>query len=400
MRFICSSYSADLSVKHSVDRRTLILSDWYQSLWSDRVKLAADQNLKGEYQNDARGVMVATSTGAGITGKGADFIVVDDPHSPLQALSDLERKTALRYFDQSLATRLDDPSKGCIVLIMQRLHEEDLTGHLLEKRGWEHLNLPAVAERYEKWTFPISGRIVERRPGELLWPQRFPQSTLDALKKQLGSNAYAGQYQQRPVPEEGGLFHRGWFRIYTQAPTEFKRILFSVDSAYKIGETNDYTSCTIFGTTENGFYLLHELHERLELPDLKRKLVELAEVYGPHDILVEDCASGQSLIQELKSGTVLPIRPIKVDRDKVARANSVTPLVEAGRVFVPDPSTAAWVNDYLDELCIFPAGQHDDRVDSTTQFLNHVRQPRTPHLGLMNWYEQELKAQGTDPASL
>jgi len=191
------------------------------------------------------------------------------------------------------------------------------------------------------------------------------------------------------------VFKKSWFRLYTQAPTDFKRITFSVDSAYKTGETNDFSSVTIWGTVENGHYLLNEVHERLELPDLKRKLIELAELYGPHDILVEDCASGQSLIQELRAGTTLPVRPIRVDKDKLARAHSVTPLVEAGRVWIPSPETALWANDFLGELYVFPAGQYDDRVDSTTQFLNHVRRPKEP--GIFGWYRQELEALHTHP---
>lgn len=171
-RFICSSYADSLSIKHRLDRRTLISPPWYRALWGNPGKFSDDQNLKGEFQNHARGLMIATSTGGSVTGKGADFIIVDDPHNPLQVLSDTERVTALRHFDAALSAPLDDPKREAIVVVMQRLHEDDLAGHLIGMQGWEQVSIPAEAARVETWRFPISKRVHVRNPGEIIWPGR------------------------------------------------------------------------------------------------------------------------------------------------------------------------------------------------------------------------------------
>ncbi len=246
-RFICSSYADSLSIKHSLDRRTLVSSPWYQNLWGDRVSLADDANLKSEFVNDARGHMIATSTGGSITGKGADFIIVDDPHNPTMMLSETERTTALRHFDITLSTRLDQPKKGCIVVIMQRLHEDDLTGHLISGGGWDQLVLPAEAEVEETRNFPLSKRVHMRKPGELLWDERFDQKVLDHAKIRLGSYAYAGQYQQRPSPLEGGILKRSWWRRYDVPPSKFEQVIQSWDLAFKETKTSDFVVGQVWG---------------------------------------------------------------------------------------------------------------------------------------------------------
>lgn len=169
--------------------------------------------------------------------------------------------------------------------------------------------------------------------------------------------------------EQGNLFQREWWKFYDEAPRP-NWIVQSIDSAFKTGQENDFSVVTTWGIATDGYYLLNVWRDRVEFPELKRQVRALAEAWGPRTILVEDKASGQSLIQELRRDTRLPIFPVKVDRDKVSRANSVTPLVEAGKVFLP--KKAQWVQAYIDELAAFPNGAHDDQVDSTTQALNHV----------------------------
>ena len=216
-RWIFTSYSDGLSSKHSLDRRTLIQSPWYQSRWGSRIQLASDQNVKGEFQNTQRGVMLATSIGGSVTGKGGNRIVVDDPHNPIQAESDVQREHAVTYFGNTLSTRLDDKKADAIVVVMQRLHHRDLAATCIDL-GYTHINLPAEAEAPTTLVMPRSGRIVTRAVGDLLWPEREGRAELDMQKILLGSADYAGQYQQRPAPADGLFFLRPWWRYFKKAP--------------------------------------------------------------------------------------------------------------------------------------------------------------------------------------
>jgi predicted phage terminase large subunit-like protein len=252
---------------------------------------------------------------------------------------------------------------GAIVLIQTRWHEDDLAGRLLNNPNekWNVLSLPAIAEVEEPF----------RRVGDPLWPERYPLMDLQRIRESVGSAAWASLYQQRPAAAEGAIFKRGWIRTYRDLPNSFKKIVQSCDTAFKAGAENDYSLITTWGVTENGYFLISFWRGRVEFPELKRQVAFQADQWKPHVILIEDKASGQSLVQELMSATRLPIVPVKVDSDKRARAEAVTPLFEAGRIFVPE--SAPWLDTYIDELAAFPVGTHDDAVDSTTQALNYLR---------------------------
>lgn len=208
-RWMFASYSSSLSTKHSVDRRAVIQSDWYQERWGERFKLSTDQNVKTEFQNDRRGVMVSTSVGGSATGKGGDRIVVDDLQNPKDAESDAVRLSALNFFDRTLSNRLNDKRRGAIVVVMQRLHQADISARCLEL-GYTHVKIPAEALGRTVVHFP-SGREVVREDGDLLWPEREGPAEIDAARSQMGSYGYAGQYLQEPAPPGGGLFKREWF---------------------------------------------------------------------------------------------------------------------------------------------------------------------------------------------
>ncbi len=171
-RFMFASYSSTLSTKHSIDRRTLINSRWYRSQWGAIVKLSDDLNLKTEFANTQRGHMIATSVGASATGRGGNFLMVDDLINPDQANSDLERQAAIRWFDETYSTRLDNKRTGRMLVIEQRTHQADLTGHLLAQDGWEQVSPPAIAERKSIVVFPRSRKEVVREQDDLLWPAR------------------------------------------------------------------------------------------------------------------------------------------------------------------------------------------------------------------------------------
>jgi hypothetical protein len=205
--FLSASYSLDLSTEHSVIRRSLLQSGWYRRMWGDKVRLAGDRNQVAQFMNDRRGQMIATSIGGTTLGRGCDVAILDDPVSPDQALSDAERSTANNWIDNTLRSRLNDPATGAIVLIMQRLHELDPTGFLLEQEPgvWTHVRIPLEAEQDEIWTFPISGTIIQREAGGILMPGRFLEATVEQLKGRRLS--WSGQYQQSPAPLGGNSAH-------------------------------------------------------------------------------------------------------------------------------------------------------------------------------------------------
>lgn len=209
------------------------------------------------------------------------------------------------------------------------------------------------------------------RKARRLWPERFPLEDLKRIRGAVGGAAWASLYQQRPAAAEGAIFKREWWRPYGECP-QFSQIVQSWDTAFKKGAETSYSVCTTWGLAENGYFLLSVWRNRVEFPELRRTLIALADQWKPTAILVEDRASGQSLLQELKSATTLPVLAVRADSDKLSRAQAVTPLVEAGKVFVPE--SASWLGDYIDELAAFPMGNYDDAVDSTTQALNYFRE--------------------------
>jgi len=367
-RIMAASYSERLAVKHALDFRLVLGSAWYRSLFPG-VALAPDQNEKHKIQTTARGHRIATTVGGTATGEGADVLIVDDPHNPRQALSEAQRRAALDWFDQTFATRLNDKRRGAIVVAMQRLHVEDLTGHLLKKGGWEHLCLPAEAEAPER--HPVApGRFFERAAGEPLQPAREGPAELARARQELGSYAYAAQYQQRPVPLAGGMVPVAWFRRYRAAPAG-ARIVLSWDTASKGRAHNDPSACGVWAETAAGHFLLDVVRRRMDYPELRRSALALAAKWRPAAVLIEDQASGQALAQDLAREPGVPVIALRPEGDKATRMARVSPTIEAGRVFLPE--RAPWLADYEAELASFPEGAHDDQADMTSQYLAWAR---------------------------
>jgi predicted phage terminase large subunit-like protein len=288
-----------------------------------------------------------------------------------EANSETVRRTVQQWYAYVAYTRL--MPNGAVVLIQTRWHDDDLAGWLLREHAnenWEVLSLPAIAEQHESF----------RREGEALWPEKYPVEVLERIRDAIGSAAFTSLYQQQPAAAEGTIFKRQWWQFYGEAPI-FSQVIQSWDTAFKTGADNSYSVCTTWGLTKNGYYLLSVWRRRVEFPELRRTLIAQADQWKPSAILVEDRASGQSLLQELKSATCLPVIGVKVDADKISRAQAVTAFVEAGKVYLP--AEAPWLNDFVNELAVFPSGLYDDQVDSTTQALNYFREQsftRTPFL--------------------
>jgi hypothetical protein len=253
-RYIFSSYAENLASHHSLLRRRLIRSPQYRR-FAPEVRLTRDQQEKLEFHNTRGGIMVATSTGGSITGKGGNRLIIDDPHNPTQAESDAQRQQAIDYFRYTLSTRLDDPKRDAIVAVMQRLHTLDLTAVCLEL-GFEHVCLPALAPSHMTIDFPLSGRRHVWESGSPLWPERQNVVDLDEQRRRLGSYGFAGQYQQQPVPREGGMFKPDWWRHWDQLPSRFDEVIQSWDLSFKGGDRHDHVVGLVLGRIGAVVYVL------------------------------------------------------------------------------------------------------------------------------------------------
>jgi predicted phage terminase large subunit-like protein len=396
-QIICCSYAQDLAGKNSLDCRRIISSAWYQDLFP-HTRLSPERQAVEEFVTTRQGFRLSTSVGGVLTGRGADFIIIDDPQRPSEALSDTQRAAVNEWFSHTLYSRLNNKSTGCIILIMQRLHENDLTGHVLSTEPWAVVRFPAIAEEDEAHVIqtPYGERRFERRAGEALHPEREPLEVLSRIRETLGEYNFACQYQQAPTPLGGGMVKAEWFKTYTEAdrPAKFEMIFQSWDSANKPTELSDYSVCTTWGLKDKHLYLLHVLRKRLGYPELKRAVREQAEAFGPQSILIEDRASGTQLIQELVSEGMHGIKKYQPTMDKVMRLHSITTTMENG--FVHLPVKAAWLGDYLHELITFPKGKWDDQVDSTSQALDWSKQQAgTQLLGYIEYLKREVAKQNT-----
>ncbi|UIP92509.1 phage terminase large subunit [Wolbachia endosymbiont of Anopheles demeilloni] len=377
-RIIVASYSRLLSEKHSLDTRCIMQSDWYRKLFP-KVELCKDQNTKYKFQKVQRGCRIATSVGGTLTGEGGDFIIVDDPLSPAQALSETFRKRAANWFDQALVTRLNDRKKRVIVLVMHRLHLEDLTGHFLCKPRniWHHVCLPIIAEDKEI-IYSVNNHIPEheqeiysRKEGQLLYSLTEGKEEIEMIKVELGSYGFDAQYQQNPLPLSSALIKREWLKRYKNFPDSLLHVTQSWDTAISTNNTSDFSVCTTWTKVDNTFYLLDVYRTKLEYPKLKEKVLSLAARWKPHAILIEAKASGQQLVQELGKKSDLPIIQIVPHDDKLTRFHRIVPIIESERVFLLNQ--AVWLSDFEYEILMFPETRHDDQVDSTVQYLQWVR---------------------------
>lgn len=371
LRFVCVSYSQELAGELARQFRLVVDSDWYRALFP-RMRLVKDTGT--QCVTSAGGGRIATSIGGTITGRGADIIIVDDPLKAEDAASETARAEVIRWYSTTLATRLNDKRRGVIVLVMQRLHEDDLAGYLLGQGGWHHLDLPAIATE-DQWVRigPDLADVHYRREGDVLHPEREPRATLDRIKADLGSLAFSAQYQQRPVPLEGNLIKREWFRSFEAPPVAAHgtRIVQSWDIAGTATARSDFSVCTTWVVRRKDFYLLDVWRGRLEYPELKRKVVALQQAHSAATVLIEKAGLGLSLVQDLAAdspaGFPNPIR-IAPHADKMTRMEAESARIEAGHVLLP--RDAPWLGEFLAELLAFPNGRHDDQVDSVSQFLN------------------------------
>jgi predicted phage terminase large subunit-like protein len=391
-RWLYSSYAATLSTRDSVRCRMLIESPWYQARWGDRFSLAGDQNTKIRFENNRSGYRIATSVGGSATGEGGDRIVCDDPHNVGEVESDSVRKGTLDWFDVVMSTRVNDPKTTARVVVMQRCHQQDLSGHLLEQGGWEHLCLPAEYEG-PKCITSIGWSEPREQVGELLWLEQFGPAEIADWKRRMGSYAAAGQLQQRPSPAGGGIIKRHWFRFWQprgaklppvevrlpdgtyqfivaiELPTQCDDQLQSWDCAFKDLATSDFVVGQSWARIGGNFLLIEQTRARMDCPATVKAVRELS-ARRPQALakLIEDKANGSAVIQML-ANEIPGILPVSPQGGKEARAAGVSPVIEAGNVYLPHPDFASWVKDFIEECAAFPYGKHDDQVDAMTEAL-------------------------------
>lgn len=374
-RFLCSSYSLQLSLRDSVYCRQVIESPLYQRLWKTSFQLCGDHNTKSRFHNDRLGYRLATSTSSGNTGEGCDILIGDDLNNVSDALSDIERQNVLDWWQGVISTRLNPGGLDCKVIIQQRCHSEDITGHILdndEAGQWVRLVLPWEYEPERRTVTPIwsDPRKDEGEPLSTL----YTPGRIEELKggNGLGPTGFATQFQQRPIPVEGAIYHEDWFGTYEEMDEAYLlgdelikkawcRTFVTTDLAISLRTTADYTVAQVWAVTpHNHLILVDEWRERVEGPEAIKAFRTLHDKYRPDAVYVEDVQFQRMMLQMLRQAG-LPVKGLKPNgQDKLARSQRSLVKSECGQVWLPD---AGWVDDWLEEVCAFPYGRFDDRVD-------------------------------------
>jgi predicted phage terminase large subunit-like protein len=376
LNFVCVSYSNELSAKMARDCLAIMRSHWYRELFP-RTIISSLRFTAIDFETTAGGGRLATSVTGTLTGRGGDIIILDDVIKPEEANSDTTREFVNGWYRSTLASRLNDKASGAIICVMQRLHQFDLAGMLIEAGGWQELKLPAIAT--EDQTIALTrGRTFHRKIGDILHPAREPLAVLDALKAAMGSYAFASQYQQDPVPAVGNIFKAAWltstFDLDSFVLTP-GRIVQSWDTASKDNPHSDWSVCITALVRGNEVYILNVMRAKLEIYALRDRAINLAREWHPQILLIEDQASGTQLIQILREMKPLGV-PMPIARhpemDKMSRAMGASSMVEAGQLHLP--AYAPWLAEFKSEILAFPSARYDDQVDALSQLLGWVQQ--------------------------
>lgn len=396
-RFLYSSYALSLSIRDSRKCRQIIESPKFQACFghafriyedtgiTDAVlnvpfELEDDQNQKIRFENDKTGYRIATSVGGATTGEGGDFVVSDDPQSVQEKDSSTVRDSTLTWWDETMSTRLNDQKTGVKIVVMQRMHEKDLSGHILKQGGYVHLNLPAEYESSQKCVTCLGWQDPRTREGELLWPERVGPKEIADLKVRLGPTGYAGQFQQRPTPASGGRFKSAWYKYWQDAGDFYKLIgdgkekiviksecyRFSVIDPAGTDKEQNTKACyseiqTWEVTPDSDMLLLSEWHEQKETPDVANAAIDICRRFNTTFLAVEKNGLGLGVIQTISRSGIAVIG-INAQGSKEARSETAEIRLAAGKVYFP--SDAPFMFDFQSELERFPNGEFQDRVDA------------------------------------
>lgn len=371
-RIILTSYEADFAATWGRKSRDL-LEEHGPSLFGIKVSSKSSAANRWDIEGHEGGMVTAGVNGP-ITGKGADIGIIDDPvKNDQEAMSETYQERTWEWYKSTFRTRLQ--KDGAIILIMTRWHENDLAGKLLtaqEEDGekWEVVSLPALAEEND---------LLGREYGQPLCPELFTRNALGSIKKAVGSFWWAALYQQRPSPAEGGILKRYWWQYYRQAPERFDEIIQSWDMAFKDLNTSDYVVGQVWGRKGADKYLLDQVRDRMDFPTTVQAVRSLSAKWPQARAkLVEDKANGPAVIAMLKN-KIPGLIAVNPEGGKIVRAQAVSPDIEARNVYLPDPSIAPWVHDFVEECAAFPNGAHDDQVDAMSQALHRLTKRK--HIG-------------------
>jgi predicted phage terminase large subunit-like protein len=382
------TYAQDLSDNLARRSRTLMTSAFYEALFDGRI--SKGREAVSDFETTSGGYRLSTSVGGVLTGRGADLIIIDDPLKADDALSESRRRSVNDWYDNTLRSRLNNQEKGAIIIVMQRLHADDLVAHAQQNETWDVLSFPAVAEQNETYDIatPYGRKLIHRKEGEILQPTLLSPTTLEIHRRGMTEYNFVAQYQQDPQPPSGIIVKREWLKFYgpNDLPTKFDVVVQSWDTANKDTELANYSVCTTWGLKDDWMYLLHVFRRKQNFPELKRSVRELAKLYHADVVLVEDKASGTSLIQELRADGFSKVEAApSIDGDKIMRLHAQTAKIEGG--FVLFPKEAPWLDTYVHEIVSFPNARHDDQVDSTV-FALAWSTPKGGARGWLKYYER------------
>ena len=415
---LTASYGDRLAMRDSRKSRQLIESPWYRRHWGERYSLLIDQNTKDRFINSEGGERLVTSVGAKVTGEGGNLIIVDDPNAANEVSSETKTQEVIDWWDGTMSSRLSNMKKGAFIVIQQRLAENDLTGHILEKQigDWQHLVLPMRYEPDRSFYTSIGWKDWRTEPGELLWPERFGEEEVGLLEKQMGPYTAAGQLQKRPERAGCGVIKREWWKLWEEEnfpPMDF--IMASLDTAYTLKTTNDFSAMTVWGVFSDRTYattsrfigsdgrpsyverdyaetapklmLMHAFQARLEIHELVEKVATICRGMKVDKLVIENKAAGHSVSQELRrlygneKFAVQLYDPKSID--KLSRLYSIQHLFSDGMVYAPD---RAWAEMTITQVGQFPKGRHDDLVDTVSQAVRHMRD-----LGLLQRVSEKIE---------
>jgi predicted phage terminase large subunit-like protein len=372
-----------------------MMHPWYQKNWSSSFRFTTDQNVKSYFQNDQYGFRMATSTGGQVTGEGGDVLIQDDPINPKMANSEVELQNAIDYYEQTLYSRLNEHDVGLRIIIMQRLHEDDISGHLLAKAPDKYRHICFPGEESEDINPPDCRKYYVNG---LFDPVRLPPEVLADHKENLTIYGYSGQILQRPSPDVGGMFKKynwcfwlepgqdykpvkfkneaGDFVYCKQAfrPTDYADQIQTWDMSFKDTAGSSFVSGGHWARSGPNIYLFDEVHKRLDYPGTVDAVKDFSFMHPQRSgIFIEDKANGPAVIADL-GRTISGIIPIKADTDKVTRATPLCRGQTAQNIYLPHPEGAPWVLDFIDEFAKFPKGKHDDRVDMSAHAYNQIHE--------------------------
>jgi predicted phage terminase large subunit-like protein len=417
-KFIYASYSAIISTEHSVKCRRLIKSNWYQERWGHIYQLAKDQEQKTFFENNKNGHRLATSVGGSTTARGANILVQDDPNNVKDGDSERKKETILSWHREVVPTRLNNRKKDVMIVVQQRSATNDVSGYITandNNNEWVKLILPLEYEEARKAKTIVlpstNGKIWEdprTKEGEILCSKRWPPEEVERLKREIGTYAFAGQYQQRPAPRGGGILKTAWFKPYKYKTPEPEFVIQSWDTALTTKETSAYSACTTWGIFRDEHYveniiLLSMWKGKLEYPELRQMIKRLhfdyrdtGKIHNPafrgreiNMCLIEAKASGDPLIQDLYTAGIraIPFNPNTYTDDsrqnggKERRASLAAALIEAGLVWLPTQGPdynklTPFAEEFLINVASFPSPEANDVIDTMTQALLKLKSSR------------------------